>query len=161
MYTEHRSVTSSIQWKLSSIYLIWFDFSTILAKITTPPWNTAFADFPDTALSWFFLYSLGVPSQSSLLARLLFYSNSFFSYSFIFTLLYYVMLFLFWIYWGIIDKYLPCPLKQKVLRVWFSILLSFAYFYTLASENIYVWNDHKSIFTSQSSLWAPDPYLST
>lgn len=33
-------------------------------------------------------------------------------------------------------------------------------FYDLASENIYIWNDHNSVFTFQTSLWAPDSAIS-
>lgn len=33
-------------------------------------------------------------------------------------------------------------------------------FYDLASENIYIRNDHSSVFTFQTSLWAPDSPIS-
>lgn len=112
-------------------------------KLTTSPWNMISTDFPDTTFSWFSVYSLGVPSQSSLPARLFFYPISFFNSFFKNFTLYYIILFFFKLFWDRIDKSLPSLVKQKIQ---YDSGFSCLFHVFLASENIYIWNGHKSIY---------------
>lgn len=67
-HTQCCSVTSNTQCEL--FFSLSFTSQEHLTKLITLLWHTTFFDFPNTTLPWFCVYSLGVPSQSSLLTRL-------------------------------------------------------------------------------------------